>query len=340
MSGQVYAVVGAKGGVGKTTTSINLGASLARAGYETVVAELDLAMANLVDFLDLDVSVTEATTLHDVLAGEAPATAACYEAPGDLSVAVSGTTIDGYAEADLSRLPAVLEELRWHYDVIILDTPAGCGEAMCRPLQLADEALVVCTPRVASVRNAQNTLGLADRAGTDVRGLILTKSGTGRSPGPDRIAEFLDVGLLGHVPEDEAVPGAQDNGLPVVVDQPRCPAASAYREVTSQLVGAISSPSTGSAGNGSGADPTADSGSPEIEDSEFEPAIARAADGGDLTPRRDEATSEEGARAEQAGDADGSDTARQEETDDSDRTDVGRNRSLAGRIRSVLTRRS
>ena len=73
------AVAGAKGGVGKTTTSINLGASLAAAGYATVTVELDLAMANHVDFLDIDIDVTEATTLHDVLAGKSDVEAATYD---------------------------------------------------------------------------------------------------------------------------------------------------------------------------------------------------------------------------------------------------------------------
>ncbi|WP_276276805.1 P-loop NTPase [Haloarcula regularis] len=232
------AIAGAKGGVGKTTTSINLGASLAAAGYSTVTVELDLAMANLVDFLDVDIDVTEATTLHDVLAGECGVEAATYGTDSGLSVVPSGTDLQGYAETDLRRLPDVVETLRWHYDIVLLDTPAGLSEETVRPMQVADEVILVSTPRVASVRNVQNTKQLAERVDCDVRGLVLTKSGTGASPGADRVAEFLEVELLGHVPEDEAVPHSQDRGRPVVSNAPNSGASIAYRKIAMELVGA------------------------------------------------------------------------------------------------------
>lgn len=235
VTNQVYAVAGAKGGVGKTTTSINLGAALATAGdYSTVVVELDLAMANLVDFVDVD--VTESATLHDVLAGEADVEAAVYETGCELDVVPSGTTLTDYAATDLDKLPAVVETLRWHYDVVLLDTPAGLSEETVRPLELADDALLVSTPRVASVRNTRNTKEVAVRTDTAIRGLVLTKSGTGSSPGAERIAGFLDVELLGHVPEDDAVPYSQDRGAPVVENLPNSGAATAYRKIAEQLI--------------------------------------------------------------------------------------------------------
>ncbi|MFB6189028.1 MAG: P-loop NTPase [Halapricum sp.] len=237
MSGeQVYAVVGAKGGVGKTTTSINLGTALAEMGVETVTVELDLAMANLVDFLDIAAD-SESTTFHDVLAGRASVEAATYETESGLAVVPSGTDLDGYANTDLDRLPAVVQTLRWAFDVVLLDTPAGLSEETIRPLQQSDSAIVVSTPRVSSVRNAENTIQLADRTDTPVKGLLLTKSGTGASPGADRIAEFLDLDLLGHVPEDDAVPHSQDHGRPVVVEAPQSGAAIAYRKIARILRG-------------------------------------------------------------------------------------------------------
>jgi septum site-determining protein MinD len=238
VTNHVYTVAGAKGGVGKTTTSINLGATLARAGYRTAVVELDLAMANLVDFLEFDIDVTEEPTLHDVLADETDVEAATYELEDGLCLLPSGTDITGYTATDIDRLPAVVETLRWRNDVVLLDTPAGLSADDVRPLRLADEVVLVATPRVSAVRNAGNTLELADRVGTPVRGLVLTKSGTGASPGANTIAEFLDVELLGHVPEDEAVPHAQDRGEPVVFDSPNSGAATAYRKIGRALLDA------------------------------------------------------------------------------------------------------
>lgn len=234
---EVYAIAGAKGGVGKTTTSINLGTVLADLDKKVVTVELDLAMANLVDFLEFDADFETATTLHDVLAGRADLGEATYETDSGLTVVPSGTDLDGYADTDLERLPAIVQQLRWEYDLILLDTPAGLSEETIRPMQLSDQAIVISTPRVSSVRNAQNTIQLAERTETDVFGLLLTKSGTGASPGATRIAEFLDIELLGHVPEDEAVPHAQDKGEPVVRNSPRSGAAIAYRKIARKIGG-------------------------------------------------------------------------------------------------------
>jgi len=236
VTNHVYTIAGAKGGVGKTTSSINLGTLLAAAGYSTVVVEMDLAMANIVDFLDVDIDTDEDATFHDVLAGNASVTEAMYETDADLSIVPSGTTLEGYADTDLDRLPGLVETLRWHHDIVLLDTPAGLSEETIQPLKLADDVLLVSTPRVASIRNVSNTKELAERVEAPVRGLILTKSGTGASPGADEISEFLDVELLGHVPEDDAVPHSQDSGVPVVQNAPSSGAAIAYERISEQLI--------------------------------------------------------------------------------------------------------
>ena len=233
---RVHAVAGAKGGVGKTTTAINLGAALAGAGLSTAVVELDLAMANLVDFLDLprDLDGGSAPTLHDVLAGRATVKEATYEAPGGASVIPSGTVLDGFRAAHVDRLDDVLDALG-AYEVAILDTGAGLSRETLVPLALADETVLVSTPRVASVRDTRKTKALAERVGGRVAGAVFVRSGTGKSPPVERIAGFLDVDLLGHVPEDPAVPASQDAGQPVVTDAPDSPAGRAYRDIARRL---------------------------------------------------------------------------------------------------------
>lgn len=255
-------VAGSKGGVGKTTTSINLGACFAEEGYRTVVVEADLPMANLVDFITLDIDVTEAETLHDVLAGEAPVTDAVYDVDECLAVVPSGTDIDRYQDVDVEGLEPALEHLWWHYDVIILDTPAGMSGEVKKPIELADETVLVSTPRVSSLRNTSNTSTIVRRADTDVRGLILTKSDTGASPGPDRIADFLELDLLGRVPESAAVPHSQDHGEPVVDYAPTSDPALGYRKITANLIDAadISATTTARSGPPDGAGSTVDDG--------------------------------------------------------------------------------
>lgn len=255
----VLTVAGAKGGVGKTTTSTNLGACFANAGLRTVVVEVDVAMANVVDFVDLDADIDASDTLHDVLTGECDILDAVYHVDGRFSIVPSDTDIDRYPDLDIARLESALAQLWWQFDVVILDTPAGMGEEVIRPLELAEEVVLVSTPRVSSIRNTYNTKTLVERAGTDVRGLVLAKSGTGASPGADRIADFLDLELLGHVPEDDAVPHSQDTGDPVVEFAPRSGAAIAYRLIASQLI-----ETTGFEGAPSPSDLASDATDPEL----------------------------------------------------------------------------
>ncbi|QLG60547.1 P-loop NTPase [Halorarum salinum] len=233
MDGRVLAVVGAKGGVGKTTTSLNLAAALAEDGRAVAVVEADLAMANAVDFLDVDVE--SGRTFHDVLAGGAGVDEATYPAAGGFDVVPSGTELDGFVSADLDRFPGALDALKARYDAVVVDTGAGVSRETVVPTKLADASVLVSTPRVASVRDADKTMTVAERAGAPVGGVVLTKSGTGRSPPARRIARFLDTDLLGHVPHDEAIPESQDAGQPAVAYAPDSDAAMAYRGVADAL---------------------------------------------------------------------------------------------------------
>lgn len=229
-----FAVAGAKGGVGKTTTSINLAAALARAG-KTVVVEFDLAMANAVDFLAIDCTPDVDVTLHDVLANTATVRNATYEAPGGFDIVPSGTSLDGYVQADPDRLKPVVKALSSTYDFVLTDAGAGLSRETLLPLAVSDETILVSTPRVASVRDAKKTIELTERVGGTVAGVVFVKSGTGKAPGPERIASFLEVDLLGHVPEDPAVPASQDVGKPVVVNAPNSPAAMAYVDIVRRI---------------------------------------------------------------------------------------------------------
>ncbi|MFB6193784.1 MAG: P-loop NTPase, partial [Halobaculum sp.] len=214
--------------VGKTTTALNLASALGADGRAVVVVEADLATANAVDFLDVSL---DRATLHDVLAGEARVADATYPAPGGFDIVPSGTSLAGFADSDVDRFPAVIDELRPRYDTVVIDTGAGVSKETVVPTGVAEATILVSTPRVAAVRDADKTRSVADRAGAPVGGLVLNRSGTGRSPPPERIAGFLETELLGHVPQDETVTVAQDAGVPVVAYAPDSAAAEAYREV-------------------------------------------------------------------------------------------------------------
>lgn len=238
MTTGVIAIAGAKGGVGKTTTSINLGAAISVTYQQSVVVvDLDLAMGNVVDFLDFDWQPGE-PSLHDVLAGDVPVSDATYEVASGFFVVPSGPTLDGFTASDPSRIGDVVETLRDRYDVVLLDTAAGVSYESLLPYSLADGVVLVSTPRLAAMRDTEKSKSIADRLGTPIIGVVFTHTGTGNAPDADRLSDYLDVPLLGHVPEDPTISNAQDRGQPVVLAEFASPATKAYCEIAKRFAGA------------------------------------------------------------------------------------------------------
>lgn len=236
MSSDVFAIASAKGGVGKTTTTINLAAGLADRGEQVLAIEMDLAMANMVDFIDIDIELDRHPTLHDILAGRAQATDGITPGPHGLDILPSGTTVDGFATTDPSKLEGLLTTLRPKYDYILIDTGAGLSYESIAPLYVADGVVLVSTPRLAAVRDTRKTKNVVDRAGGRTAGIVFVKSGTGSAPEPSRIAEVFGIELLGHVPDDGAVPASQDVGLPVVAYDVEAASARAYEAIADRFV--------------------------------------------------------------------------------------------------------
>jgi len=258
VTNNVYAIAGAKGGVGKTTTSLNLAAALAADGFSVVAVEMDLSMPNFVDFLALEYDPGEDTTLREVLSGSASIADATYATPGGFSVVPSRPDNEAGEQSSPEELGAVIRDLRWRFDIVFLDTPAGHSDQTIRAMTDADDTIIISTPRTASLQNANNTIDLANHHDANIRGFILNKSGTGASPGVDTIADALSIDLLGHVPDDDAVPHAQDQGEAVVTHSPNSGAAIAYTRLAN---GAIESDQPSQQTDQDGVQPNAESSS-------------------------------------------------------------------------------
>ncbi|SEW12508.1 cell division ATPase MinD [Natrinema salifodinae] len=230
----VYAIASGKGGVGKTTTTVNLGTALAEAGERVAVLDADLGMANLAGFVSL---TPDSTTLHDVLAGDASLDDATYRLADDIVAVPSGTSLDDYAETSPEGLREVVDDLRSRFDYVFIDVGAGISHETVLPLGLADAVVLVSTPEPAAVHDTKKTVELTDRAGGEVAGLVLTRTREGSDLSHDEIADRLDASVLGSVPEDPAARDSVYAGTPLVVFEPEGPAAVAYRRLAADLTG-------------------------------------------------------------------------------------------------------
>ncbi|SHL45778.1 cell division ATPase MinD [Haladaptatus paucihalophilus] len=260
MTGTVFAVASGKGGVGKTTTAINLGAMLAAADHEVIVVDTDLGMANVGGYLDFEV---DGATLHEVLSGDADVEDAVYHAPGDIDVLPSSTDIYTFAQSQTAQLQRVVADLTEDYEYVLLDTGAGISYDTILPLSLADEVLLVTTPDVAAVRDTAKTAELTDRVEGTVGGAVLTQRGNDIL-NADNVEGTLDAEVLTVVPDDETVPMGIDAGRPLAAFSPNSPAATAYRELANILTGETETPEL------SGEPSTAEAAVPSLADAEFE----------------------------------------------------------------------
>jgi septum site-determining protein MinD len=217
----VYAVAGGKGGVGKTTTAINLGVVLGQAGYEVAVVDADLAMPDVGRRLHVDYG----QGLHSVLAEETPVREAVVEGPGGIAVIPGDLDLASFGSANPDRLGKVLELLDIAYDVVLVDTAPGLQNETVVTYRSVDGVVLVTTPDPSAVADVEKTGRLAADVGTDRIGTVVTR---GESRRTRRAADRLEGTLLGVVPR-------HSTGGPVTVAAPEDPAADAYRQVAAAL---------------------------------------------------------------------------------------------------------
>jgi septum site-determining protein MinD len=230
----VYAIASGKGGVGKTTTTVNLGTALAGVGNRVVIVDVDLGMANLAGFVSLNAGET---SLHDVLGGSATVDQATYELANGIWAIPSGVDLDGYADVATEGLTSVIADLRERFDYVLLDVGAGVSHETVLPLGLADATLLVSTTEPASIQDARKTVDLVGRAGGHVGGVVVTRTRSTDPVSPDAVAEKTGEDLLVGVPEDPKVRESVHAGTPLVVHAPKSPASKAYRYLAARLLG-------------------------------------------------------------------------------------------------------
>ena len=280
---RVYAVASAKGGVGKTTTTANLGVALAAAGHRVAVVDADLGMPNLARVLGV---TPDGPTLHAVLAGEAAPLDAVVEGPHGLGVVPGETDLVAYAKADPRGLRGVLDALvDDDYDFVVVDTGAGLSHDTVLPLGVVDAVLLVSTPSTDALGDTERTRKLADRVGASVAGLVLTRVDTARVD-VDALVADLGIDLLEVVPEDPSVEGETADGGPVVARAPDASATAAYRALADALAADAMDTTFDEPPVAAAFDDAADSS--DAPDAEEGPATTDSPDAPDASGRADE----------------------------------------------------
>lgn len=229
MDGHVYAVASGKGGVGKTTTTLNVGIALRRRGHSVALVDADLAMANLGGLLDIG----DRPTVHEVLAGDLDPEDVLVEHAEEFLLLPGDRSLDAYAGADAEGLRELVALVAERYEYILVDTGPSLSYDDVLPLGLVDALVPVTTADPAAVGDTRKTVELAVLVDTPVRGVVVNRA----DEGTDAAAVAREVGadLLGVVPESAAVASASAAGEPLWKRHGNSPAAGAYEAIAGAL---------------------------------------------------------------------------------------------------------
>ena len=237
---EVIVITSGKGGVGKTTTSANIGSGLALAGNRVVLIDADIGLRNLDVVMGLENRIVY--DIIDVIEGNCRLKQALIKDKRypTLSLLPAAQTKDKNA-VNPEQMKKLCESLREEFDYVIIDCPAGIEQGFKNAVAGADRAIIVTTPEVSAVRDADRIIGLLEAAEvTDLR-LILNRLRVDMVKRGDMMAledvtDILAIDVIGVVPDDEMIVVSTNRGEPAVNDQ-NSKAGQAFRNIVQRIMG-------------------------------------------------------------------------------------------------------
>lgn len=239
--GEAIVITSGKGGVGKTTTTANLGTALALQGKKVCLIDTDIGLRNLDVILGLENRIIY--DLVDVIEGRCKIHQALIKdkrVDEKLYLLPAAQTSDKNAVTP-EQMKNLVEELKRDFDYVLIDCPAGIEQGYRNAVAGADKAIVVTTPEISAVRDADRIIGLLEQEQLDAPKLIINRirhhlMQTGEAMDVNEITAHLSIDLLGIIIDDEEVITSSNKGEPIVMD-PSNKAALGYRNITRRILG-------------------------------------------------------------------------------------------------------
>ena len=238
--GEVIVITSGKGGVGKTTTTANLGSALAMRGKKVVLLDTDIGLRNLDVVMGLENRIVY--DIVDVIEGKCKLRQALIKDKRftDLFLLPAAQTRDKDAinEDEMIRLTQRLKE---EFDYIIVDCPAGIEQGFKNAISGADRAIVVTNAEISSIRDADRFIGLLESSNIRNPELIINRIRPdmvkrGEMMDVEDILDLLSIDLIGVVPEDENIITQTNKGEPAVANK-KAASGKAYIEIARRILG-------------------------------------------------------------------------------------------------------
>ncbi len=231
---RIIVITSGKGGVGKTTTAINLAAAMKYFGEDVLIIDGNLSTPNVGLHLN---SPEVPVNLNHVLIGKAEPFEAVYEHESGIKIMPSSLSVKELKRAKPERMKDFKNQFKKLGRKIIVDSSAGLGIEASSAMEMADELIIVTNPEMPAITDALKALRLAEQMKKPVLGIIVTRVRKDDIElGSDVVREMLEAPILGMVPEDIAVKKSIRNKKPVVYSHPKSDASRAYKEIAAKIL--------------------------------------------------------------------------------------------------------
>ena len=240
MGARVIVITSGKGGVGKTTTTANIGASLAEKGHKVLLIDTDIGLRNLDVVMGLENRIVY--DLIDVIEERCRISQALIKDKRCPNlVLLPAAQIRDKNDVNADQMKELISSLKDSFDYILIDCPAGIEQGFKNAIAAADEAIVVTTPEVSATRDADRIIGLLEAAGIKNPRLVINRLRIDMVKDKNMLSvedilDILAVKLLGVVPDDENVVISTNKGEPLVYKGDSL-AAKAFKNIASRIEG-------------------------------------------------------------------------------------------------------
>ena len=236
---EVIVVTSGKGGVGKTTTTANIGYALAKHGFDVLLIDTDIGLRNLDVVMGLENRIVY--NLVDVVEGNCRYNQAIIRDKqcDRLSLLPAAQTRDKTAVSP-EQMIKLVSQLKSEYDYIIIDCPAGIEQGFKNAIAAAKRAIVVTTPEVSAIRDADRIIGILNaneipRIDLVINRIRLDMVKRGEMMSEEDVTEILGVNHIGSVYDDENIVISNNRGTPIATKN--CTAGKAYEYIAKRICG-------------------------------------------------------------------------------------------------------